>query len=92
MTGENSIADITSGELAYAAEIDRLVYLSIETIELPETPQITFYGKSAVDIASAVRELSKALEKDPSFGGVFIHEYEALRQIGEQWDLSEIND
>ena len=92
MTGENSIADITKGELDYGAKIDRLVYLSIETVELPETPQITFYGKSAVEVASAIRELSKALENNSSFGGVFIHEYETLRQMGEQWDLSEIND
>lgn len=91
MTGENSISDITSGELAYGAKIGRPVYLSIETVELPETPQITFYGKTAVDVASAIRELSEALRHDSSFGGVFIHEYNSLRLLGEQWDLSEIN-
>ena len=92
MTGENSITDITKGELAYGAKIDRLVYLSIETIELPDTPQITFYGKSPVDVASAIRELSEALKYDTSFGGVFIHDYSSLRLMGEQWDLSEINE
>ena len=91
MTGENSTSEITSGELAYGAEIGRPVYLSIETVELPNTPQITFYGQNAVDVATAVRELSKALKYDSSFGGVFLHEYETLRLIADQWDLSEIN-
>ena len=91
MTGENSTAEITEGELQYGAKIGRKVYLSIETVELPDTPQITFYGKSAVDVASAVRELSGALKYESSFGGVFLHEYDTLRTIGEQWDLSEIN-
>ena len=91
MTGENSTSEITSGELTYGAKIGRPVYLSIETVELPDTPQITFYGQSAVDVASAIRELSDALKYDSSFGGVFIHEYQTLRLIGDQWDLSEIN-
>ena len=91
MTGSNSTSEITSGELAYGAKIGRPVYLSIETVELPDTPQITFHGKSAVDVASAIRELIEELKHAPSFGGVFIHEYETLRLIGDQWDLSEIN-
>lgn len=91
MTGENSTSEIASGELAYGAKIGRQVYLSIETVDLPDTPQITFYGKSAVDVASAVRELSTSLKYESSFGGVFLHEYQTLRLIGDQWDLSEIN-
>jgi len=91
MTGKNSTAEITSGELAYGTEIDQRVYLSIETVELPDTPQITFYGKSPVDVALAVRELSNSLENNSSYGGVFLHEYETLRLISDQWDLSEIN-
>ncbi|MGK0309859.1 MAG: hypothetical protein ACJAT5_000680 [Lentimonas sp.] len=91
MTGGNSISEITSGELAYGAKIGRPVYLSIETIELPDTPHITFHGQSPVAVASAIRELSEALKSDISFGGVFIHEYNTLRLISEQWDLSEIN-
>lgn len=91
MVGENSISDIASGELAYGNKIDRPVYLSIETIELPKTPSITFFGKSAIDIASAIRELSEAQKFNPSFGGVYMHEYNTLRSFGEQWDLSAIN-
>ena len=91
MTGENSTSEITSGELAYGAKIGRPVYLSIETVELPDTPQITFYGKSEVDVASAIRELSDALKCDSSFGGVFIHDYQAFRLMGNQLGLSEVN-
>ena len=91
MTGSNSTSEITSGELAYGAKIGRPVYLAIETVELPDTPQITFYGKSAVDVASAIRELNEELKYAPSFGGIFLHEYETLRLIGDQWDLSGIN-
>lgn len=91
MTGENSTASISSRELAYGAKIGRPVYLAIETIALPNTPDITFYGQEAIAVASAVRELSESLKDNPSFGGVFLHEYRALRQIDDQWELSEIN-
>ena len=91
MTGENSTSEICSGELAYGAKIGRPVYLSLETVDLPETPQITFFGKSPVEVASAVRELSAALENSRSFGGVYLHEYNTLRLIGDKWNLSEIN-
>ncbi len=92
VTGENSIEEITRDELAYGAKIGRPVYLSIETVELPDTPQITFYGQSASDVASAVRELSDSFKYSSSFGGVFLHEYRTLRLISDQWDLSEITD
>ena len=91
MTGENSTSEITSGELDYGAKIGRPVYLSLETVELPDTPQLTFHGKSAADVALAVRELGEVLKYSSAFGGVFLHDYRALRLIGEQWDLSEIN-
>lgn len=91
MTGSNSVSDIASGELAYGAKIGRPVFLSIETVSLPETPQITFFGRSPVEVASAVRELVNARKDDTSFGGVFLHEYKALREIGKLWDLSALN-
>lgn len=91
MTGGNSTSEITIGELEYGAKIGRPVYLSLEAAELPDTPHISFHGKSAVDVASAVRELGEALKYDSSFGGVFLHDYKSLRLMGEQWDLSEIN-
>ena len=89
--GSNSIIDITLGELAYGVKIGRPVFLSIETVELNDTPQITFFGKSEVEVASAIRKLAKELKHYPSFGGIFIHEYETLKLIGDQWDLSELN-
>lgn len=81
MTGENSVTEISTGELAYGAKIGRPVYLGIETVELQDTPNITFFGRSAADVTSAVRELSEVHKSSPSFGGVFIHEYQTLRQI-----------
>ena len=91
MTGENSTSEISSGELDYGAKIGRPVYLSLETVELADTPQITFFGKSPEVVALAVRELSAALKDDSSFGGVFLHEYTGLRLLGDPWDLSSIN-
>ena len=91
MTGSNSVSDITSGELAYGAKIGRPVFLSIETVSLPETPNITFSGQSAAVVASAVRELSEVHKSNPSFGGVFMHDYKGLRLIGKRWDLSALN-
>lgn len=91
MVGANSVSDITSGELAYGAKIGRPVYLSIETVSLPSTPQITFYGRSPVEVVSAVRELIDARKEDISFGGVCLHEYQTLRLMGKQWDLSGLN-
>lgn len=91
MVGTNSTTEISQGELDYGIEIGRPVYLSIETVELTDTPQITFYGRNAVEIASAARELTQELKSKPSFGGVFLHEYRTLRKLSGSWNFSALD-
>ena len=81
MTGDNSTSEIIKGELAYGAKIGRSVYAAIETAELPETPNISFFGGSAEVVVSAIRELCKANKSHPSFEGVYMHDYNSMRLI-----------
>ncbi|MEO0514944.1 MAG: hypothetical protein AAF086_06570, partial [Planctomycetota bacterium] len=46
-TGDNSVSYHIENEVAYAESIGKFVCGALETLELPDTPQITFYGKSA---------------------------------------------
>ena len=89
--GKNSIVDVGSGEMAYGTGIGKPVYLSIETVELPETPKITFYGKNVADVVSAIRSITGNMKRVESFGGVLLHEYKSILLIDDEWDLSAIN-
>ncbi len=88
MTGHNSTSDIGKEELDYAGRTDKKVYLSIETVPLDETPQITFHDRDPVLLVEAIRELNAHQQGTPGYGGIFLHCYRTARPMLEQWDAS----
>jgi len=80
-TGPNSVAAISAGELAYGREIGRRVFLSLETVPLADTPQITFHGRTPEEYRAAIRELTDHLADDDAFGGLFLHQYRTIRTL-----------
>jgi hypothetical protein len=80
-TGPNSVTAISAAELAYGAKIGRPVYLSLETVPLKETPQITFHGRTPDEYRATIRELQSRLADNPEFGGLLLHQYRTIRAL-----------
>lgn len=85
MTGSNSVSAVGKEEVDYAAQTGGKVYLSLETVPLAETPNITFHGKDPEKFALAVKELSEHMTGQPGFGGIFIHCYRTAGPMLDTW-------
>ncbi|WP_309385998.1 hypothetical protein [Cerasicoccus frondis] len=85
MTGSNSVSAVGQEEIDYASQNGGKVYLSLETVPLEETPNITFHNKSPEQLAIAIQELSAHMEGQPGFGGIFIHCYRTAGPMLEAW-------
>lgn len=80
-TGPNSVSDHIYAEVAYAESIGKFVCGALETLELPETPQITFYGKSAASFIDTLAEVREEYADRSGFGGMLIHCYASAREL-----------
>jgi len=78
-TGKNSVEEIGRQELAYAAKTGKKLSLALETIELKEDQQISFFGLPAEQFRGVVQELFKELDDMPGFGGLYLHQYDRLK-------------
>jgi hypothetical protein len=78
-TGKNSVEEIGRNELAYAAKTGKKLSLALETIELKEDQEISFFGLPAAQFRSVVHELFKELDGKPGFGGLYLHQYDRLK-------------
>jgi hypothetical protein len=79
--GPNSASELIANELAYAEKIGKRICAALETIELEETPQITFYGKSPDALWEQVSLLGKNHAGRPGYAGVLLHCYRGLRDL-----------
>lgn len=79
--GSNSVTEHIANELAYAQSIGKQVFAGLETVELKDTPQITFFGKTPDDLWKQHALLKQHHANHPAFGGVFIHSYCGLRHL-----------
>lgn len=80
-TGPNSVASISGAELAYAAKIGKRVYLSLETVPLADTPQITFYGRTPEEYRAVISELSAHFKDHPAYAGLMLHQYRSMKAL-----------
>ena len=78
-TGDNSVEELGRRELAYAAKTGKKLSLALETIELKEDQQISFFGVPAADFRKVVHELFDTLDDKPGFGGLYLHQYDRLK-------------
>ncbi|WP_428387026.1 hypothetical protein [Mucisphaera sp.] len=79
--GPNSVTSVVENELAYAEEIGKFILASLETVELTDTPQITFYGMSPEAFWNTHHEVVRTLEGRPGFGGMLSHSYRGMRDL-----------
>ena len=79
--GRNSTSEHVANEMAYAERIGKWVVPAFETIELKDTPQITFFGKDAATFQGERQKLTDTLKDRPGYGGQFLHHYTAVRTI-----------
>lgn len=79
--GPNSIAEHVADELAYAESIGKTICASMETIEIKDTPQITFYGTSAELFWEQLNLVKKEYGNRPGFAGILVHCYRGTREL-----------
>ncbi len=82
-TGNNSVTQHVESELAYAEKIGKLVMTALETVELKDVPQITFYGQPEEDFWNTQAEVIEALKDRPGFGGMLTHCWSGMREMME---------
>jgi hypothetical protein len=74
------VLDSVEGERKYAERIEKLVYPSLETIQLKQTPHITFWGVPAEEFWKVVNQIQEVAKRDRVMGGVRIHNYRGLME------------
>jgi hypothetical protein len=74
------VLESVEGERRYAEKIEKRVYPSLETIQLKQTPEITFWGVPADEFWNAVSQIQEAARRDPVMGGLRIHNYRGLAE------------
>ncbi len=74
------ILDCVEDERKYAQRIKKIVFPSVETVELKQDPHVSFWGVPNEEFLRVVPELLEEAKKDPALGGVRIHCYRSLFQ------------
>lgn len=74
------VLDSVEAERKYAERIEKLVYPSLETIQLKQNPHISFWGVPADEFWKTVYQIQEVAKRDPVLGGVRIHNYRGLME------------
>jgi hypothetical protein len=83
--GGNSVTSVCEDELAYAEQIGKKVFASLETAEVSDTPTISFFGTTPQLFREQLGLIQSSLGSRPGFGGVMIHHYKSFREfLGEK--------
>jgi hypothetical protein len=85
------VLDSVEEERKYAERIEKLVYPSVETIRLKQTPHISFWGVPADEFWKTVSQIQEVAKRDPVLGGVRIHNYRGLLEKLKMNSLSKMN-
>ncbi|WP_110932890.1 hypothetical protein [Paenibacillus bouchesdurhonensis] len=72
--GSNGIVAVTKEEIAFANELGKPIYISVEIKESHEGNHITFYEEGAAYMEEELAKLHELL-KDSSFKGTLVHAY-----------------
>lgn len=80
-TGGNSVEQVIENEINYAAQIGKFVVPALETIELKDDPQISFFGSTPEEFWKAHNQVRAAFGHNPGFGGMLTHSYDGMRNL-----------
>jgi hypothetical protein len=72
------VMDCVVNERRYAREINKVIFLSLETVKLKQDPYISFWGLTIREFWNAVSQLLEIAKTDPATGGVVIHCYRSF--------------
>ena len=79
--GDDSISSHVQSEVDYAQRINRFACAGMETIQLNDTPDITFYGLPPKRFWSQKERVDELFEGYDGFGGVMVHDYQGFRRL-----------
>jgi hypothetical protein len=79
--GRNSVVDAVTTEIEYAEKIGKTVCPALETIELKEDQQISFFGVGPEAYLKTKGEVEKELTGRSGYGGMLIHSYDGLQRL-----------
>ena len=74
----HEVLNSVENERKYAKRIRKLIYPSLETVQLKRDPHVSFWGVSNEEFWKVVPQLLDTVEGDPAIGGVMIHCYRGL--------------
>ena len=72
------VLDCVENERQYAKLINKVIFPSLETVELKQDPQASFWGLPSREFWDVVPRLLEKANGDPAIGGVNIHCYRSL--------------
>lgn len=76
----NKVLDCVENERRYAEQINKVIFPSLETVELKQDPHISFWESSSQVFWGVVPELLEAVKENPAMGGVMLHCYRSLAE------------
>lgn len=79
--GRNSVVEHVENELNYAQSVGKTVCPALETIQLKQDANITFFGTSIGEFWTQHNRVRQTLQDRPGFGGMLTHSYRGLRDL-----------
>jgi hypothetical protein len=81
-SGHNGAIELSSDEINFANDYAPNVRILVGIAANKTSPSsITFYGKKQRDVQSDAENIVSALGASPSFGGLFIHDFESYEDL-----------
>jgi hypothetical protein len=72
------VLSCVENERRYAQRINKVIFPSLETVELKQDPHVSFWGVPNEEFWDVVPQLLETAKGDPAMGGVMIHCYHSL--------------
>jgi len=76
--GKDSITEKLEAERSYAEWIGRYVCAGLETLEIKDHPEVSFYGVKPSEFWFQKQKLEYVMERHGGFGGIVVHSYESF--------------
>lgn len=81
--GANGSIELAAKEVAYAATVNKKIYIGQETKEGLYPPYITFGGQTEENMEKQIKKLVEAYINNPGFAGIAMHHYTSYRKLVE---------
>jgi hypothetical protein len=74
------VLECVENERSYAKRINKVIFPSLETVELEQDRHISFWGSTSREFWDIVPQLQETIDEDPAMGGVMLHCYRSLAE------------